>query len=563
MERLKQLLNRIDRKGYKAYKAIAGRYQFKDYQLLIDHVQGDPFAEPSRCRILVAQSTLKLPQALYSNRIRCIALEDFIGRRFATAITQHSGGIRDSGKSGLISIAPYGQQVLERNAVLIRDGGLEIRFQVALPAAGRSINSHLAITMLFDELQLIVEHALLAVEAYSDAAGRHVDSVEDQHYLRQQLTTQGLVAFITDGAILPRASGIDDRPLENAVPFKAPDALAVTLDQRHREPARGLGFKQGISLIVGGGFHGKSTLLHAVEYGVYNHIPGDGREGVVTDEGACKIRAEDGRAITGVDISLFINNLPQNKDTKSFSTRNASGSTSQAAAISEALETGSNTLLIDEDTSATNFMIRDARMQALVTKDKEPITPLVQRIRQLHQDYGVSVIMVMGGSGDFFATADTVIMMDNYDARDVTQKAHQLSHQPEQPETNHRPEQPGASRKPTSYCLSPVNANHKEKIRAFAVRTLVYGDEEIDLTRVEQLVDTGQLTAIGYCMAALSKRIENQPEDLVTGLRQLLIEIQSQGLDALTPYIMGTLAMPRLQELVATVNRMHGLELKK
>ena len=101
-----------------------------------------------------------------------------------------------------------------------------------------------------------------------------------------------------------------------------------------------MGIRKGITLIVGGGYHGKSTLLKALEAGVYNHIAGDGREFVITDDTAFKLRAEDGRSITGVDISPFIKNLPNKKDTVHFSTEDASGSTSQAANLMEALESG-------------------------------------------------------------------------------------------------------------------------------------------------------------------------------------------------------------------------------
>ena len=185
-------------------------------------------------------------------------------------------------------------------------------------------------------------------------------------------------------------------------------------------------FPRVLTLIVGGGYHGKSTLLQAIERGVYNHIYGDGREWVVTDPTAVKIRAEDGRRIENVDISSFIHNPPLNKNTEEFSTENASGSTSQAANIVEAVEAGTQLILFDEDTSATNFMIRDERMQRLVSNEKEPITPFIDRVRELYEDHNISTIMVMGGSGDYFEVADTVIMMDNYLPEDVTMDAKKI-----------------------------------------------------------------------------------------------------------------------------------------
>ena len=561
MDRLQTLLTEIEGRGYKAYKQVQGEYLFPEYHLCIDHVQGDPFAEPSRCRVLVDKATAAIPQQLYSNQIRRIALEDYLGRSFAQALTQYVQGARGSGKSGEISIAAYGQQVLRRNSVLVQDGGVEVRFQIALPADGRSISADQAKAMLFQELPLVVARGVLSINDNLSDAAAHVDSVEDQQHLRSQLQARGLVAFIGDGSTLPRMSGIDDQPLPDAVAFVAPDSMALELERLHQGPIRGLGIPEGVTLIVGGGFHGKSTLLHAIEYGVYDHIRDDGRELVVTESSACKIRAEDGRAITGVDISPFINNLPQGKDTKSFTSQNASGSTSQAANIMEALATGSHTLLIDEDTSATNFMIRDQRMQALVAKDKEPITPLVQRIRHLYSDNNVSVILVMGGSGDFFECADHVIMLDNYLARDVTAEAKALVGNQNIREGITAPFCPSRPRIPQRDCLSPKNQMNKEKIQAFETRALRYGTEEIDLSRIEQLVDRGQLQAIGYLMNRYHECLPDDARDMVIALNEILSHTESDGLDDITPYIMGTLAMPRLHELAATINRMRRLQL--
>ncbi len=560
MERLQTLLNAIDGRGYKAYKGIQGEYQFPGYRLSVDHVQGDPFAEPSRCRILIDRETAAIPESIYSNPIRRTALEDYFGRTFARTIAQHVRGARGSGRSGEITIAPYGQQVLRRNSVLVTNGALEVRFQIALPANGRSITAVEAREMVFQELPHVVTGSLLSINDKLTAAQAHVDSVEDQQQLRNQLQTHGLVAFITDGSILPRMSGIDDRPLPNAVPFIAPDSMALELDSLHRGAVRGLGIPEGVTLIVGGGFHGKSTLLHSIEYGVYDHVREDGRELVVTEPSAGKIRAEDGRAITGVDITPFINNLPQGKNTSNFTSQNASGSTSQAANIMETLATGTHTLLIDEDTSATNFMIRDRRMQALVAKEKEPITPLVQRIRSLYSEQGVSVILVMGGSGDFFESSDRVLMLDNYLARDVTREAKGLAVTREGEHSISTPFRQTGSRIPKPACLSPRLRN-KEKIQPFDTRALRYGETEINLSRVEQLVDKAQLQAIGYLMGHYYKTFPQEELEMIEALRRLLLLVETEGLDSVTPYIMGTLAMPRIQELAATINRMRSLQL--
>ena len=564
MDKLRQLLSAIDHRGYKAYKQLLGDYQFPDFLLRIDHVQGDPFADPSRCRVFVKAALTTIPKSLFNTRSRTIALEDFLGRSFTRAVQKEVKGDRGDGKSGEISIVLYGQEILERNAVLIHDGDIELRIRIGLPADKRKVNALQAIIMLFDELPALVATGLEPLKTNLSKVLQHVDSVEDQQALRQQLSEQHLVAFIGDGSLLPRRSGIDDRPLAEAVSFQAPESLAVKLEQPHGGVICGLGIPEGVTLIVGGGFHGKSTLLHALERGVYDHIPGDGREKVVTIPSAVKIRAEDRRAITEVDISPFISNLPQGKDTHHFSTQDASGSTSQATNIMEALSAGTRMLLIDEDTSASNFMIRDERMQALVSKEKEPITPLVHRIRDLQQDNGVSVTIVMGGSGDFFGVADTVIMMDNYMVKDVTDQAKALAHDVKPEGIDFPAIKTQNLRLPQAQCLSPKYHENREKILAIEKKLLRYGQVNIDVSQVEQLVDNAQLMAIGYLIRSFYQQIiqnDSKSLDLVIGLRKALTDVEQQGLDCLTPYITGMLAMPRTHELVATVNRMRNLVL--
>ncbi|MCL6415824.1 ABC-ATPase domain-containing protein [Aestuariirhabdus sp. Z084] len=559
IEQLQQRLTAIDGQGYKAYKRIAGRYVLAEFELSIDHVQGDPFADPSRCSLHIDSSVLPIPQALMVSEAQRTAVEDFLGRRLSWAMNAHRTRVKGSGNSGLIHMAQYGQQVLKRNAVIVRQDCVEIRCQLGLPAHGRRVAAAQACRLICEELPELVANSLLAFDGYRHALEQQVRSVLEQQQLRDQLTERGLVAFVADGSLLPRASGIDDRPLADAVSWQAPETLAVELVLDDGTRVRGLGFRSGVSLIVGGGFHGKSTLLHALERGVYDHIPGDGRERVVTLASAVKIRAEDGRSIRRVDISPFIGELPGGRSTVDFSTDNASGSTSQAANIIEALATSSRCLLLDEDTCATNFMIRDRRMQALVSDDCEPISPLVQRVGSLRGE-GVSVILVMGGSGDFFAAADAVVMMDHYRPRDVSVRARQLA----DPSTIvGRSELPAIGAAATRLrSLSATAIAGPDKVKAFDTRLLRLGHEEIDLSRVEQLVDEGQLLSIGYLLQAYARAVTEAATttDLVSLLESLWQHTRQQGLDPLPPYVQGRLAMPRLQELAAALNRLRSLQ---
>jgi predicted ABC-class ATPase len=563
-EDLRRILTRIDGRGYKAYKDIKGVYRFEAFDLFIDHVQGDPFAAPSRARARVPLDRAGFPSSLYGKRIRKIAFGDYIARQFRRALEGVVKGHRGMGKSGLIDIDSGGQEILERNAVALDDQHLEARFVVGLPAMGRTILGREAMDIFFREVPLLVDKALFYRNHDPSRVKDHVEAAEDQDYLRGMLPEKGLVAFIGDGAILPRRSGVDDRPLErNAIPFRSPGELGVEFELPNRGHVMGMGVPAGVTLIVGGGFHGKSTLLNGIERGVYNHIPGDGREMVVTHPGAVKIRSEDGRNIEKVNISPFINNLPLGKDTVRFSTENASGSTSQAANIMEFLEVGATVLLIDEDTSATNFMVRDERMQELVAKEKEPITPFVDKVQKLYRDLKVSTILVMGGSGDYFDVVDMVIMMDGYRPRCVTQAAKEIA----QRHATKRIDEGGSifgevtPRRPRIESFDPSRGRKEVKIEAKGLRTILYGRTPIDLSYLEQLVDTSQTRSIGLFIHYYAQHYIHKGLPLRDALERCFQDLEGKGLDMLLPYRVGNLARPRIFEVAGAINRMRTLKI--
>lgn len=556
MENLRTKLLALHGKGYKAYKEIKGSYQYPDFVLTIDHVQGDPFATPSRVSVCIDTAHAAFPKNLWHNTIRRIALEDYLGRAVLHAIGKHVKGHRGSGGSGEINISTSGQQVLVRNAIIITPKVIETRIVMGLPAQGRRADGQQAVAMFIDELPGVIDKALRYHNHDAETVQRHVDGVEDQEYLRNWLENEKLVAFVANDAILPRASGVDDRPMKkDALAFKSPESLTRTVTLPNKGDIQGMAIPEGITLIVGGGFHGKSTLLHALERGIYNHIPGDGRECVASRKNAVKVRAEDARAISRVNISPFIDNLPFGRDTVAFCTENASGSTSQAANIIEALECGADVLLIDEDTSATNFMIRDERMQALVAKDKEPITPLLHRVRELYEQHGVSTVIVMGGSGDYFDVADTVIMMDSYEPFDVTRQARDLARPAHSEVGSSSSFGTKTKRCPQQSALNPARGNREVKIDTREVGLLLYGAHRIDLSLVEQLIDIGQTRTIGLMIHYFAQHYADDCENLTAGLKQVLADAQRYGLDRFSPYKVGNLALPRLHELAAAINR--------
>jgi predicted ABC-class ATPase len=550
VKKLESTLHRIDGRGYKAYKEIQGRrFSYDDFELVVEHVQGDPYAAPSRLRALIPLQKSGIPQSALSTDARRRATRDYLARVFRAAARPHQELEIDAGR----------QTVLDRSACLVDGDSVDLRFRVDLPGAGRRILGRRAATLLVDELPRVIAQTTGSGHLDLERLERHVAVVEDQEALRKALDTADLVAFVGAGSALPRTSGIDDRPLGDAVLFESPPSLEITLSAPNAGEVRGMGVPRGITLIVGGGYHGKSTLLRALETGVYDHIPGDGREQVVAVPGAVKIRAEDGRAVHAVNISPFISHLPGGHGTGSFSTDLASGSTSQATALVEALESSAPCLLLDEDTSATNFMIRDRRMQELVAKTSEPITPFVDRIRELRDQLGVSTLLVMGGSGDYFDHADLVIQMDSYRPRDVTGEAREIAsrHITGRQDERESDLTTAAPRQLMVRSINPERARGRWKIQARGIDTLIVGRSDIDLRAVEQIEDPSQLRAIGWILGRLSELDEKECEPLPK-IRQMLDRLRHGEWRWLSGRRDGDLAAPRAHEVVAALNRLRS-----
>lgn len=561
-EMLKSMLNRIDHRGYPAYKELQGQYDFGDYVLSIDHVQGDPFAAPSKVSIVVAGQIAGFPANAYDTDCKRIAMQDFLLRNFAKEVSGFSFQAKGSGKSGLMTVSRCGQEVLERSACQVEpgNGAVTVRMEIGFPANGRTIQAAALAKILFQYLPECVHKTLYFHAVNKKTLQKCIDLAEDQQALRQALKKQKLAAFVADGAVLPRQSGVSSRPMKEAVAFASPESLRVTIALPHAGKVTGMGIPKGVTLIVGGGYHGKSTLLKALETGVYNHIAGDGREYTVTDDTAVKVRAEDGRSITNVDISMFIQNLPNGKDTKRFCTEDASGSTSQAAGVAEAMEAGTGLLLIDEDTSATNFMIRDALMQRVVHGSQEPIIPFIERVRALYEQYGISTILVAGSCGSYFHKADVILQMNRYEPVDITAFAKEQ-----------------AAAFPLAEIDTPVYAasevvrkpfagkrdDDRLKVKANGLDTVCLNKENIDVRYIEQLVDTEQLNALGYMLAYAEKHFFTGKKTLCEITDELYSLIAQKGIQSVCgfSYLPSGLALPRKQEFCAAVNRYRKLHM--
>lgn len=579
---LQRLLQAIDRKSYPAYKDVKGAYDFKDYILSIDHVQGDPFASPSKVSVSVTHKQAGFPAGLYDLPHKKTALEDFLLRRFSQELSRCTYRAEGSGKSGFIATSRPGQEILVRTACYCGADGITARFEVGFPAFGRTINSGELKKILFDLLPGCVKNVFYYKNLDPSQVEAAANLAEDQAFIRSELRRLNLVSFVADGSILPRETGISDRPMKKSVPFISPESLKITLNLPHRGELKGMGIRRGVTLIVGGGYHGKSTLLKALETGVYNHIAGDGREYVITDETAVKLRAEDGRSISRVDISLFINDLPNGSNTSCFSTADASGSTSQAAAVIEGIEAGAGAFLIDEDTSATNFMLRDDLMERIVSRDKEPITPFIERARDLFEQADISTVLVAGSSGAYFFIADTVIQMDCYRPFDITQAVRKACEEYQAKPAVKAPgfslpqkgrklfetgkQAPGQDRRKAQERAAGRSHGRdggkdgRIKVKVFGKDSFQAAREPVELRFVEQLCDSEQTSSLAqmtrYCLE--HKLFESLTLDEIVAA--LLKEYERGGLCAFTdvPYQAMGLCLPRKQEIYACLNRFRG-----
>ena len=576
-EELRQQLRSINRKSYPAYKGLKGLYHFGNYILSIDHVQGDPFASPSHVSIQISHRDAGFPDEYYKDTLTKTTLCDYLTRQFEKQVSQYSFRAKGSGKSGLLTISHCGQEVLSRTACEITEKGITARFFVGFPANGRTINATELEKILFDFLPVCIQKSFFYSSLNAKELQNYIELAEDQEFIRQTLPAKNLCAFIADGSILPRESGISSRPMKASVPFTSPDSLRISINLPHKGKITGMGIPKGITLIVGGGYHGKSTLLNALELGVYNHIPGDGREYVITDATAVKLRSEDGRFIKDVDISMFINDLPNKKDTRCFSTLDASGSTSQAAGIVESIEAGSHLFLLDEDTSATNFMVRDAFMQQVIQREKEPITPFLERAENLYKKAGISTILVAGSSGAFFHIADTIIQMDNYVPKDITASVKKLCSQYPLPAVSvtdfQLPHSHRIMSKPaesSNHLRHNSRGNHSDsgaakperlKTRISGTDGFSLGRQEIDLRYTEQLIDTEQTAALSLLLKYAVEHLADGRRTLPEIVQFLWKNLSLHGLSFFTENqkISCGYAIPRIQEIYACLNRYRGL----
>ena len=559
MKALYQKIRILDGKNYGLYKSLAEKpWDFGDFALEFIHVQGDPFAPPSRVLVRAGLSMLGYAPEWGSNFERRLALSDFLMRRLGREVQE-----KYPGKDAAVVFDSAGPEMLVRNSLWIDNGELRACLQVRLPGDGRKIQAQSAAEILTMVMPDLVSAGLYYNRADEPAMQEHYRVLAERKDILEQLDGRGLCAFVPDGAVLPRASGLSEMPLEGAVPFVAPDEMAVTLNACGRE-IRGMGIPKGITVITGGAFHGKSTLLQALTRAVYPHIPGDGREGIVVDETALRVGVEDGRSVRETDLSMFVRDLPGGVSTKCFNTLSASGSTSEAANLLEAMEAGSRTFFIDEDSSAVNFLIRDMRVRKLLGDDREPLIPLTDRIRGL-ASAGMNFILVAGACGDYLDIADNIIVMANYRAECAKASAATNRGWGEASTSLHLQSRPFADYMlPLQKAVRPASAVERQvKVKLAGDTLLQIGFLVADTSRLNTLVDRQQRFGAGFMLLNLLQNAASNTDaetdaPVAETIQKLYEKIQNVGFRNLPQGMSREMSLPRAVDIACVAFRLNA-----
>lgn len=568
MKALYQKIRSLDGKPYGTYKNLATReWDFGDFVLEFIHVQGDPYAPASRVLLRAKLATLGYAPEWGSDFEHRLALSDFLYRRLGRMVQE-----RYPGKDAAVVFDTAGPEMLVRNSLWIDNGEIRACLQVRLPGEGRKIQAELAAEILTMVMPDLVAAGLYYTQGDEPAMQRHYRVLAERREILAQLDGRGLCAFVPDGAVLPRASGLSEMPLEGAVPFAAPAELAVTLNACGRE-IRGMGIPKGITVITGGAFHGKSTLLQALVRAVYPHVPGDGREGIVVDATALRVGVEDGRSVRGTDLSMFVRDLPGGISTKDFSTLSASGSTSEAANLLEAMEAGARTFLIDEDSSAVNFLMRDVRVRKLLGDEREPLIPLTDRIRPL-ASAGMNFILVAGACGDYLDLADNIIVMANYKAECARASVIANRKGDEDPigSTSELAKVPqsrpfAAYMQPLQKHVRPASAVERQvKVKLAGDSLLQIGFLVADTSRLVTLVDKQQRLGAGFMLLnMLQNAASNTAEgsapasDSVAGMAQKLCDVVCNvGFRNLPQGMSREMSLPRAVDIACVAFRLRN-----
>lgn len=559
-----ELLGELDGRDFSEYNRIIGDYDFSRYVLKVTRVPTDA-SEPGTLFLLrVPSHVAGFPAHLHQTPIRRTALEDLLVRKMSAAIEASSAYDEDGVSRKRLFLPKPGPQILPRSALLITEDYVEARVHVNLPVRRGRIHGEEARHVFFETLPAVVNASLIYCNLDEQEAVAFVRLMEDADALRQMLPTRGWVAFVGEGALLARR-GPDGRAARTGGrPLAISAELWTEVELPNQGRIRGLGIPAGITVVVGDEYSGRVEFLKAIAAGIYNHIPGDGREYVISAPDAVYIAADPGRCIRRVDLGAFIRGDNPGREGSIYSTDDADPCASQMAAMAEALEVGSRVLLFDESDSGTAFLASDSRLDEIAGAGKRGILPLCAAAREMADHRGVS--FVVGGRSsiaEWIPIADTVLRIENFTVSDVTKEAKRL----EIRRTDDKPNPEAVarlfecSRHVVPSSLDPSSGRHDAIVGAESIYHLRFGKSVVDLQRVCQLADISQTETIGLILYYAKSRYLREARSIREIMDLVDRDLSTEGLDCLTRDLRCDLARPRRFEIAAALNRLASLRI--
>jgi predicted ABC-class ATPase len=554
------LLAEIDGKPFSEYERLIGDFDFARYVIKCSKIEMARDGENPVFNIRVPQSIAELPGHLYDSPVRRTALEDYLTRNLC-AVTGRIARFNESGWARRnIIIAEPGQKILPRTSVAVTKEYIDARIRIALPykvyvSGERLVDGEMARKVFFEDLPEIVSSSIFCCNLDLGAAEEFVNGMEDADRVRQTLATLGLVGFVGEGSLLAREQGSDEPDLSHIAPFEVADDARTEIDVPNAGKIAGLGIPAGLTVVLGDAANGRKDFMSALAAGVFNHIPGDGRETVITVSDAVQVAVDRDRVVQEVNITPFLTES-ENGNPASYSTRSADSFISQAAATIEALEVGARVLIVDENTSASAFLTTDARVAGLL--GATPRASLAQRARQMVDELGIS--LVIGGENlvaEYIPIADTVLKVEDFQVTNITEeaKALNLALPPEAPVVNLAP-MLARSRWIMPSSIDAAVGSKDVVISALDLNAIQFGRSVIELDSVPQIADESQTLTIGLLLYYAKLRYMQEGYPLREMLDMIDRDLSSEGLGTISRDLRGDLARPRRYELAAALNRL-------
>ncbi|MEA2067995.1 MAG: ABC-ATPase domain-containing protein [Verrucomicrobiota bacterium] len=560
------LLTELDGQPFSEYQQVVGDFDFTRYVIkcaAIDFESEE--ADTPTFSIRVPQTIAEIPEYLFDSPVRRTAMEDLLLRSLATNIDKIANYDHNGIARRHIGMSTPNQKILPRNALLLTKEYIEVRVQISLPVQPMvidgerllSIDGEMAQQIFFEDLPEVVSNSLLYCNIDAADADAHVNNMEDADRLRQYLSASGQVAFVAEGALVTRISGSDFPDYERLSPVEVDSALIEEVEVPHSGAVRGIGIPNGLTLVLGESNSGRVDLMDAIAQGIYNHVPGDGREHVVTVADAVNIRSEMGRSIQKVDISAFAKELPDGGDPASYSVQSAGSFTSQAASTVEALEAGARVLLFDEHSSSSTFLSSDTRVSSLLGASSR--NTLAARARQMVDELGISLV-VAGSSliAEFIPIADKVLKVENFCVSDITEeaKALEIVASTVADSSVNLSSMLSRSRWVMPSSIDPSIGREDLVIQTDDQDYLQFGRALIDLDAIRQIADADQARTIGFVLYYAKLRYMDEGYPLREILDLVDRDLSNEGLNALSRDLRGDLARPRRYEVAAALNRL-------